>query len=238
MPSGRRSTSGGWSMRCRMRSLTYVVPLRSSKRPASARASTRAWAASSPAVQTRPAGPGTVRAPSPRAVSRSVSRATTARKSIRLRGSPLSVKYAGRSASSSRARASLPVRTQNSTWSAYAPRMLSMERTSRKPRRWWARASSGRSRRSRGSSEDARTACGSWAHVYSPSRTGRHSSSASASAPRSTSHQPWSCSSQAWQSAMLSRSAASHAVYARPARSRSPMERATVNSVLRTARSE
>ena len=58
MPRGSRSTSGGWSMRSRTRPLTYAVPLRSSKRPASERASTRAWAASSAAVQVRPAGPG------------------------------------------------------------------------------------------------------------------------------------------------------------------------------------
>ncbi|CAM5489634.1 hypothetical protein SPURM210S_03950 [Streptomyces purpurascens] len=167
-----------------------------------------------------------------------MSRATTLMKSSLLCGCPSSVKYAGRSASSSRPRASLPVSAQNSTCSAYAPRMLSMARTSRTPRRWCARASSGRPSRSSGTKEEARAVCGSWAQAYSPSSTGRHSSTASASRPSSACHQPCPCSSHAWQSAMLSRSAASHAAYARSARAMSPTWAATLCSALRTARSE
>ncbi len=237
-PSGRRSTTGRCAIRARVRSPTYDVPLRRSNRSARSSASTRACPASSPAVHARPAGPGTRCPARPSPVSRSISKVTTARKSSRLRGCPVSVKYAGRSASSSRARASLPVSAQNSTWSAYAPRIDSIGRTRRKPRRWFARASSRRPRRSSGASEEASTVCGSCAQANSPSSTGRQSSSASASWPRSACQVPCPCSSQAWQSAISSRSAASHAAYARSARTRSPTCAATLNSAPRTARSE
>lgn len=77
------------------------------------------------------AGPGTLRSPWPRATRRRISRPLTARWSMSVSGSPVSVKYAGCSARISRARASLPVSAQNSTWRETAPRMLSIGRTRR-----------------------------------------------------------------------------------------------------------